>query len=533
MDLSWIPGWKKEGEKPRTLNEIKDARSKAYKDYVKKEYRYRIYSSLYILSLVVVIGVYAYGKTVVTYRAPFPTGEDNTNITLSIGVSLAITDPSLNGIGEEVKKHLEQSLESMTQPSPVKIEGRVGSIQTRSLVSLISDVSTTSNLDLFIAFVPSKEWTHFSATSILLTKGKWALVQIKDDDDTAKILSRVEHLLLNVMMGIPHLELIVKRDRRERIEPWHIATMSPEHQKRLTWDCNALSSSYSVHVIHVHSSCTSSSSCLHTSTHSTLLPSLRLFANLLKPITTLKTRSEHLFDVDLTPFLEEDVQGRQTITKNKMHLLLKEMDSLSSPTQSIDPQLKIVIIHSDSKIVIVDGEGEDVWGASVSEWGGVIINDDRITSNVLSSLRMLLGIDSHLPSSFKRESSPITQWELTRLSIRSIVDSSLRTKHSIKALRSLIKDIDNLVFSDELSSHISSSISRLSSALSDPRMPSLSDLKIAVTAAENCLMDASLLSLLYFPTEQKFGIFLPLIALYFAPALFLAPRIIHYSLFGI
>ncbi|GMR48111.1 hypothetical protein PMAYCL1PPCAC_18306 [Pristionchus mayeri] len=531
MDLSWIPGWKKEGEKERTVNEIRDARSKKYKEYSKGQYPYRMLSSLYIFSIVVILGVMAYEKKVVTYRAHFPTGEEKSNISVSIEISLIVTDASLNGIGEEVKSYMETSLEVLDQPLPVRIEGKVNTLNIRSLSWVLSDDSPSKSLDVFIALVPSKEWTHFSATSVYLTKGKWTLVQIRDDEDKAKLFSRIENLVTDVLLGIPHLGLIVKRDRRERMEPWRIATMSPEQQKRLTWDCNALSSSYSLRLVHLHTGCSSPSSCLSSSLPSTLLPSLYRFATLVKDVTTLSIRSEHIFDLYLPAFLEEDVQGRQTITQPNIHLLLKEIDSMASPTQSIDPQLKIIIIHSDQKIVIVDGEGEDVSGASVSEWGGVIVNTERVTENVISSLRMLLGVDSHLPASFKREAVPISQWELTRLWIRSVVDSSLRTKLSIRALRSLIKDIDNLVFSDDISSLISSSISSLSSALSNARMPSLIALRDAVVNAERALMDSSLLSLLYFPTEQKFGIFLPLIALYFAPAFFLLPRIIYYCIF--
>ncbi|KAF8372870.1 hpo-5 [Pristionchus pacificus] len=536
MILSWIPGWTKEEEKQRTINEIRDGKSENYKGYAKREYPYRILSSLYIFSLVVILGVIAYRTRVVTYRAPFPSGEEKTNITVSIEVFMVITDSSLSGIGEEVKQYMNTSFDGIEQPLPVTIQGKINNIETRSLSSLLSDSSYSSSLDIFIALVPSKEWPHFSATSVFLTKGKWALVQIREGEESSKVLTRIEHLLFDVLIGIPHLELIVKRDRRERIEPWHIATMSPQHKKRLGWDCNALFSSYSLRIIHLHYSSSSPSSSLSnlpSAIHSTLLPSIYRFASMLKDVSILNTKSEHIFDVDLLPFLVEDVQGRQTINHNTIHELLREIDSVVSPTQSTDPQLKIVIIHSNMKIIIVDGEGEDVPGASISEWGGVIVNDNDLTGNVLSSLRMLLGIDSYLPPSFKRDSVPISQWELTRLTIRNIVDSSLRTKHSIKALRSLIKDIDNLVFSVDLSSLISSSISSLSNALSNPHIPSLNELKHAVTSAESALMDSSLLSLLYFPTEQKFGIFLPLIALYFAPALFLFHRIVIYCIFRI
>lgn len=50
-----------------------------YKGYAKGEYPYRILSSLYIFSLVVILGMIAYRTRVVTYRAPFPTGEEKTS----------------------------------------------------------------------------------------------------------------------------------------------------------------------------------------------------------------------------------------------------------------------------------------------------------------------------------------------------------------------------------------------------------------------------------------------------------------------
>lgn len=93
MILSWIPGWTKEEEKQRTINEIRDGKSvriletewtdynlqENYKGYAKREYPYRILSSLYIFSLVVILGVIAYRTRVVTYRAPFPSGEEKTS----------------------------------------------------------------------------------------------------------------------------------------------------------------------------------------------------------------------------------------------------------------------------------------------------------------------------------------------------------------------------------------------------------------------------------------------------------------------
>ncbi|GMT24223.1 hypothetical protein PFISCL1PPCAC_15520, partial [Pristionchus fissidentatus] len=403
MVLSWITERKEEGEKRRTLNEIKESRTVTFTEYAKSEYHFRILSSLYIFSIVVIVGIIAYNRTIVTFREQFPTGEDETSTYLSIRVFLVPTSDSVYGRSERVREHVDKSFLSVQQPALITIAGRVEILYNRSLASLDlnSHPSPSSSLDFFIALVPSNDWPHFSATSILLTTGKWILVQVRENEDESKLLERMDELIFEILIGIPHLDLIAKRDRRERLQPWQISAMSPDHQKRLTWDCTGLSPSYSLRVIHLHSSCLSPGSCDGSTVERTLVPSLIEIKRRVEHVISLDIKSEHIFDVYLDPFLHEDVQGRQTMNQPNLYLLLKEIDSLISPTQSVDPQLKLVIVHSERKIIMVDGEGEDVWGASVSEWGGVIMNDVRVTPNVISSLRMLLGIDSSLPPTFK------------------------------------------------------------------------------------------------------------------------------------
>ncbi|PIO52550.1 hypothetical protein TELCIR_26144, partial [Teladorsagia circumcincta] len=119
------------------------------------------------------------------------------------------------------------------------------------LHSLENDRQLSSNsLEVYIAVVSPEQWTHFSAITVFLGRGRWAFVQYTSEKD--KLVERLHTLIWEVMVDVPHLNAIVKRDMRERMEPWQIAALSPSHQKRLVWDSAPLSMDYIVQVIHVH-----------------------------------------------------------------------------------------------------------------------------------------------------------------------------------------------------------------------------------------------------------------------------------------
>lgn len=88
-----------------------------------------------------------------------------------------------------------------------------------------------------------------------------------------------------------------------------------------------------------------------------------------------------------------------------------------------------------------------------------------------------------------------------------------------------------LQVSEEVASDVRRSWSVLSRGLSETSAPSLFLISESRLLADSALFHPTLLSLLYFPTEQRFGMYFPLFILYFLPAAFLLPRVVHFLIY--
>ncbi|PIO59107.1 hypothetical protein TELCIR_19441, partial [Teladorsagia circumcincta] len=93
-----------------------------------------------------------------------------------------------------------------------------------------------------------------------------------------------------------------------------------------------------------------------------------------------------------------------------MERLLKEVDSQLQSVESSVPVLKMIIVEVDVPVVMLDAFGEDSRGAAVASWGAVIprigVGETQEAAypaaRVLAALRVLLGVDSDLPTTWKR-----------------------------------------------------------------------------------------------------------------------------------
>lgn len=73
-----------------------------------------------------------------------------------------------------------------------------------------------------------------------------------------------------------------------------------------------------------------------------------------------------------------------------------------------------------------------------------------VSQSLIGALRVLLGLDTELPYSTGRYPSPIADWELSRLRLRSFVDSSMNAISSVRAIHNLVAQISNVVINDEV-----------------------------------------------------------------------------------
>ncbi|PIO60862.1 hypothetical protein TELCIR_17632 [Teladorsagia circumcincta] len=283
------------------------------------------------------------------------------------------------------------------------------------------------------------------------------------------------------MVDVPHLNAIVKRDMRERMEPWQIAALSPSHQKRLVWDSAPLSMNYIVQVIHVHDN--ASPDALPSEN---IMDVVEVFAKRLRNVTKIQLSSEHLWDFEISNFLETDVQGRSTLSQQGMERLLKEVDSQLQSVESSVPVLKMIIVEVDVPVVMLDAFGEDSRGAAVASWGAVIprigVGETQEAAypaaRVLAALRVLLGVDSDLPTTWKRATVPLSVWEADRMRLRAVIDNAMRAMSAVSALKALTVKITNVVIGDDVAARANQAVQFVREGLTNSKAPQLDKVSV-------------------------------------------------------
>ncbi|VDO83510.1 unnamed protein product [Heligmosomoides polygyrus] len=448
--------------------------------YMREELPYRRAAALAFIVLVLGLGAPLWYRTTSTYRAPFDTFPKDQLIPLTIQYVSSL------GSSRGDKHHAACPAEASRRRSEVATDHPVedfdGWCEHSSLIACErkTDHSLSSDsLGVYIAFVPPEQWTHFSAVNVFLSRNRWIFVQYTSDKE--KLVERVQSLIWEVLVDVPHLNAIVKRDMRERLQPWQIAALSPSHQKRLVWDSAPLSMNYIVQVIHVHDN--NPKSGIHLALKWALLG--RFSRNCLKMncicnVLHFQLSSEHLWDFEVSNFLEADVQGRRTLSHEGMERLLKEKLTLKlNPLAALKNHF----------------QGEDSRGAAVASWGAVVPR--------IAALRILLGVDSELPSTWKRATVPLTVWETDRMRLRAILDNAMRAMSAVRALKALTVKITNVVIGDDVAARANQAVQLVREGLQNPEAPGR-------FLADEALSHPSLLAMLYFPKDQTMAVYLPI-----------------------
>ncbi|CAH1762302.1 88_t:CDS:2 [Entrophospora sp. SA101] len=203
--------------------------------------------------------------------------------------------------------------------------------------------------------------------------------------------------------------------------------------------------------------------------------------------------------------------------------------------------------HDQSPLYILDSK-ENIVGNNaflIPRWGGVIINniDDRSIGNnnnhfftfeelksvmsiFIMQLRGLLGVQDfwgkarlNLDSLINIEfTSPpntaITMWELDSLIRRRIAENIDATISTLKSLSQLVTEIPNMVVLDHIQTEVLLALNSLSKSCDSLKMKrydvALKHAKEAIERAESAFFDPTMVSMLYFPDEHKYAIYMPL-----------------------
>lgn len=483
--------------------------------YVRLERPYKLAASFSFIILVFLIGVPMWYYTTSTYRADFPTFHSNRSITVPVRVNIAVTSSELIRDIEHFMKDLEINLTIKEVVLPLKFEWTTHFVGEKTYEQLEQDHSmqvedSKEFFDVFSVFVPEKDWTHYSATRIQLGIGKWNFIQWPTKaDERQKAASRITELVSETLIDIPHLNSIVRRDLRQKMQPWQIAALPLSHQKRLVWDSAPLATSYHIQVIHLHENSEISIDSLKQQEKTA--KALRKFGERVKGITRVEVSLEHLWDFETTSqFLSKDVQERWTLTHSSMEDLVKKVDAQMQTSLEQGTVLRFVVIESVEPVILLDETGEDVHGVAVASWGAVLQRNEATESKAIAAMRIQMGMDAELSSGWHRPPVAICQWEIARARLRASVDNAMRAASAVRALDQLAHKISNIAINNDVAERATRAVSILDNFVRPGKMLDFERLLEARRLADSANNDHSLLAMLYFPMDQRTAVLIPL-----------------------
>ena len=121
---------------------------------------------------------------------------------------------------------------------------------------------------------------------------------------------------------------------------------------------------------------------------------------------------------------------------------------------------------------------------------------------------------------FPMNRETVSTWALTKLLITKNTEYLNKCIGTLTSLYKLLDEIPNIVISEEIRVHIETALNNHEAAVSSMHRGAIREAvghaRRAYEASEKAFYDASLLSLLYFPDDQKYAIYIPL----FLPAAF-------------
>uniref|UniRef100_A0A1I7XC29 Peroxisome biogenesis protein 2 n=1 Tax=Heterorhabditis bacteriophora TaxID=37862 RepID=A0A1I7XC29_HETBA len=424
--------------------------------------------------------------------------------------------------------------------APLIIEWSLNNTGLRDMKLLQLERGCSEELDIHVALVPTSQWPHFSATNVQLGRGRWSFVQWTGKDDQNKILTRLHSVIWEVMVDVPHLNSIMRRGLRQKIQPWHIATLPQSHQKRLVWDSAPISMDYVVQIIFLHENGAQPGWCGKQT-----VETVWRFGDKLKNVTQLHVSicflKCQLFTSMGQNFIMLIDQFRTSLGYGNITLFgegysrsmdfIPSRDGATSKRGYVDINiLGIAYIYIYIYIYICQVIGDDSRGVVIASWGAIIPRSEYTEERILAAIRVLLGVDTDLSSGWVRDPVPIADWEIDRLRLRAIVDNSMRSISAIGALKvfilliyyiygvimflflfqALTEKITNIVIKDDVAERASEAVRLVIFGLKDKNKPDLDLISKGRRLADEALSHPSLLSLLYFPKDQKMAVYLPI-----------------------
>ncbi|KAJ2749701.1 GPI transamidase component [Coemansia pectinata] len=264
---------------------------------------------------------------------------------------------------------------------------------------------------------------------------------------------------------------------------------------------------------------------------------VRPFADTLRPLAKLAVSTQilhHAGPPPVTPLAHDN--GTYLTPDMLPHFANSPWWNLAS-TDPIAPTISFILYVPALRSQPLRIEGSSTNAFVVSQWGGiaianlpgtevgasVVISRDELQKYFgifIAQLRELVGIRNDTPlipgtrvSLQRATATGISSWELDALMRQWMVANHQTAITTLQSLVRLVESMENMVVMDEIKVQVDQSLSALRSipqALSSGNQ--LLAFELAANAsyfAEGAFFDPSMVSLLYFPDQHKYAIYLP------------------------
>ncbi|KAJ2720907.1 GPI transamidase component [Coemansia sp. Benny D115] len=360
--------------------------------------------------------------------------------------------------------------------------------------------------------------------SVDIDAGRAATVAVPAGASVAPVLSE---LISDIVVGEEHAvgrgALAQTADRALKYSPEYAVTLSllnedPSGGALFDWDIEAAVDSY-----------------------------LAPFVSALRPLATLAVTSQVLHHAGAPPLSQLHTANRTQLDRDVLARFVNSPSWNLASTDPVSPMLNFLMYvpSQDSQpMQIAHPDASHTNAFLLAQWGGVAIANlnftaDPGTRQVLSreqlrpymgvfiaQLRTLLGIRRHtpLPPSHSgtgalkdvrvrlATNTGISGWELDALARQWLIDARQTAITTLQSLIRLVDSLQNMVVTDEIKSKLDGSLAELDAiaeSLASDHILACSHATRASTLAESAFFDPSMVSMLYFPDQHKYAIYLP------------------------
>ncbi|GBC08692.1 hypothetical protein RclHR1_08300008 [Rhizophagus clarus] len=274
---------------------------------------------------------------------------------------------------------------------------------------------------------------------------------------------------------------------------------------------------------------------------------LQFFVNKISMISNLTVDSQiqHYARLTFEPYHKADENYFFLTPELLPHFINAAEWNLASAVSSY-PTLNFILYvpsKEQSPLYIQDSKGNIAESNAflIPRWGGVIIkNPERSTgihnfsleelksimSIFITQLRGLLGVHDvwteakhalDVTTSIEFVTPPntaVTMWEFDSLIRRRIAENIVTSITTLKSLSQLVTEIPNMVVLDHIQTEVFLALDNLAKSCTNlynnQYNLALYHSKKAIELAESAFFDPTMVSMLYFPDEHKYAIYMPL-----------------------